>query len=135
MEFIITRKKKGADGMFSTMTSVDGSFSCVTLEHAYEDGKGGFEPKIPPGTYQCQRGMHQLLHMDEPIETFELFGVEGHDRLLFHVGNYDHDSHGCILLGRAIVNDMITDSRATFQKFMELQEGVDEFPVLIQDAL
>lgn len=102
----------------------------VTAEHAY-DGV----PKVPNGTYTCQRGWHQL-HTGPRFETFEITGVEGHQGILFHVGNWPQiDSDGCLLCGNAIAQSaqgpMVTGSRGTFDRFMAAQEGVDSFELTV----
>ncbi len=142
MNMILTDKAKEVDGIFGTLESEDGSFSCVTLQHAYDSGlgDGSFAAKIPPGTYNCVRGQHHLLGMPAPFTTFEITGVPGHTNLLFHVGNFNEDSEGCVLLGRRIaprdppeIGNMITSSRNTFNAFMDLQIDVDSFTLTVRD--
>lgn len=102
----------------------------VTLEHSYNG-----QPKLPAGIYRCVRGQH-ALHNGVPFETFEITGVAGHSAILFHAGNYNRDSEGCVLLGREIVNapdgsEMITGSRLEFHQFMARLEGIDEFELKV----
>jgi hypothetical protein len=135
MDLISHRTQYRPDGIFSEVTDADGPVM-VALEHAYQDDQGNYEPKIPPGVYDCVRGMHQLADMDAPFETFEITGVAGHTGLLFHAGNFDKDSEGCMLCGEAIADDedgeMVTNSRAAFEKFMALQDGVDSFQLEVR---
>ncbi len=100
----------------------------VTLEHAYPDGRG-WAAKLPPGTYTCVRGQHQLH--SGPIETFEVTGVPGHTGILFHIGNTQADSEGCILLGLRRGGDSIYESRKAFAQFMELQKDCDSFTLVV----
>lgn len=93
-----------------------------TLEHNYND-----EAKIPSGTYKCIRGIHHLGAALTPVETFEVTGVAGHTGLLFHTGNYNSDSNGCILLGQGENGHMIIGSRDAFKVFMASLEGINEF--------
>jgi len=86
MDLVLTRTLKHPDGIFSTLSALDGGVVCVAISHAYDDGAGGGEPKVPNGTYTCVRGTHQLEH-GAPFETFEITGVEGHSGILFHIGN------------------------------------------------
>lgn len=137
MNLALNHGDRGAEGIFGTLLSVDEDhFVAATLEHAYPDGEGGWAPRIHPGTFSCKRGRHRLADMAEDFETFEITGVEGHANLLFHWGNWNENSHGCVLLGEAQAEgphagknhvEMITNSRAAFARFMQLQEGVDEF--------
>jgi hypothetical protein len=132
MDLLLTRKEKREDGIFSVLSNELGSVIAMTLEHSYDN-----EPKIPNGSFVCVRGQHRLNGMTEDFTTFEITGVEGHSNLLFHWGNYNKDSEGCILLGQNIVTssdgtEMITNSRATFAKFMEIQEGLDSFLLTVK---
>ena len=98
----------------------------ITLEHAYVDPSGNVFAKIPSGSYRCVRGLHELH--SGPVETFEVLGVEGHSGLLCcHVGNFNRDSDGCVLAGKAISGNMITDSKEVYEEYMQMLDGVDEF--------
>lgn len=112
----------------------------VTLEHSYEnDSMAGhpWVPKLENGVYKCVRGIHRLKDM-KPFETFEVTGVPGHSGILFHVGNYNKDSEGCILVGHKIAilpggEKMISGSRDMFAKFMQAQAGCDEFTLTVTE--
>lgn len=134
MDLTLTRSAIAKDGVLGTLKSNDLSFSCVTLEHAYEDitSANRFNPKLPAGTYKCVRGQHRLHNMTSDFTTFEITGVPGHSNILFHWGNYNRDSEGCVLIGDAVTTDsdgevMITSSRLTFSEFMQFQNEVNEF--------
>ena len=139
MNLLLVRFLHRSDGIFSRLLNADGEQLAVTLEHAYGDMESGFQPKIQPGTYECVRGLHRLDKgrglMTAPFETFEVTGVVGHTGILFHAGNWNKDSHGCILLGMAIAEseagEMVTNSRATMARFMEWQAGVDRFELTV----
>lgn len=116
------------DGIFGEFTfDGDPGRFCVTLEHSY-DG----QPKLQPGTYTCVRGTH-TLHNGVPFETFEITGVAGHAGILFHAGNFNRDSEGCVLVGHTIAinpatgDEMITGSKDEFAAFMARFEGVDSW--------
>lgn len=127
MDLVLARSSKRPDGIFSQLLTSEEHEVCMTLEHSY-DG----EPKLGPGRYVCERGTHQLKS-GHPFETFEITGVPGHSGMLFHPGNYNDDSKGCVLTGDAIAenaathDEMLTNSRVAFARFMKLQEGVNEF--------
>lgn len=120
MNLVLQRTEFREDGVFGQLLNGNVQIA-VTLEHSYEDG-----PKIPPGFYSCVRGTHQL-EGGEPFETYEITEVPNHNKILLHCGNWNKDSAGCVLLGSARSNDMIVGSRAAFNKFMALQDGVQEF--------
>lgn len=139
MDMILKRTSKRQDGILGELQSDDiVSFKCATLEHAYTDEQGGWEPKIPEGFYKCVRGMHQLVKSAHPFETFEITDVPEHTKILFHVGNFNNDSEGCVLLGEKMIIEgktplMIANSKVTFEKFMNMQHGVEEFNLTVID--
>lgn len=106
-----------------------------SLEHAYPVGPDhtspdgeptGWQAKIPKGIYRCVRGPHQL-HNGLKFETFMVTGVPGHTGILFHVGNYNKDSEGCILIGKQTIPDGVGKSGDAFKEFMYLQRDCNEF--------
>jgi hypothetical protein len=132
----LTRNSFEESGVYSTLTANElGSiWTMATLEHAYP---GTTEPvsyiaKIPPGVYPCVRGMHKLADEKPLFETFEITGVAGHSGLLFHVGNTNGDSEGCVLLGMFRQLDMIMLSKIAFDKFMTIQEGITQFQLTVE---
>lgn len=84
--------------------------------------------------------MHRLHGMTEDFETFEVLGVPDFQGnpvtgLLFHWGNWNKDSEGCILTGEAETSSaqgmMVTASRDKFAAFMQLHEGEDTFQLTV----
>ena len=128
-----------ADGVFSELRQEDTLF-CEALEHSYNQPDGTWLPKLPRGaTYRCVRGMHTLerYNKGDPFETFEITGVPGHTGILFHPGNLNSHSNGCVLLGmkREVTSDntwIITSSRDAFALFMTANTGVDSFDLEVQ---
>lgn len=113
-EAVILKRHSITDkGCFGTLTFMDQHMG-VTLERYFKELKG---PKIPEGTYNCLKGIHKL-HSGEQIKTFEILGVPDHTGILFHYGNIQEDSNGCVLLGEFQVGDHIINSRMTFNEFM-----------------
>ena len=136
MDMIAQRTEYREDGIFSHIGRADNGLPVmVTLEHAYWSGTE-WQPKIPPGFYTCVRGLHRLASMTEDFETFEITGVQGHTNLLFHAGNFNKDSEGCMLCGQEVAEgagaEMVTNSRVTFAKFMGLQEGCTTFQLEVR---
>lgn len=136
---ILSRFLIRSDGIFGHLSTDNAVPFGVTLEHAFPQPDGSYAPKIPTGTYTCQRGMHQLHHMTDPFQTFEVLNVPGHTGILFHVGNYNTDSDGCILVGSDLGISqgiwMITRSADAFERFMNLHEGQDAFTLTVQDEI
>lgn len=126
----LSRFSKSDAGIFSHLFDEQKNLIAVTIEHAYPASDGAWDAKIPAGTFTCVRGTHQLSHGD-PFETFEIMGIPGHTGILFHCGNTDVDSHGCILVGTALQGDFLTESRKAFSKFMGLMDGVQSFELTV----
>ena len=127
MKGIIKHTEFKPDGIFGEFSFEDEGRFCFTLEHSYDN-----QPKLQPGTYTCVRGTHKL-HNGVPFETFEITGVAGHAGILFHAGNFNRDSEGCVLVGHTIAVDpntgdeMVTGSKDEFKAFMARLEGVDSW--------
>jgi len=124
---ILARDLYREDGIFGDLISSLGDLDLLTLEHSY-----GLLPKIPKGTYTCKR----TVWHKKGVPTFEITGVPNATRILFHTGNKEQDSEGCVLLGLARLegNDgvmLVTDSKAAHKKFMAHFEGSDEFELTI----
>ncbi len=131
MTLTLTRQQFLECGIFSLLKDEDGNIIAHTLEHSYD-----CKPKVYDGTFTCVRGIHHLDHIPV-VETFEVIGVTGHEGILFHVGNYNKDSDGCILLGTGVAmlddgSQMITDSKVAFDKFMALLTGIESFSLVVE---
>lgn len=131
---ILRRNSYVENGIYGTLTDESNSFHYVTLEHAYAtlDVPVKYVPKIPCGVYKCVRGIHQLENMDHRFETFEITDVPGHTGCLFHTGNSNRDSAGCVLLAYERQDDIILYSRIAFQSFMGRFNGLDVFELTIE---
>jgi hypothetical protein len=126
-KFVLTHTRFCADGIFGKLERADGTFVCYTLEHSYDN-----KPKLADGTYTCKRGPHRLHGMTEDFITFEIMGLPDFNGVpvtgvLFHWGNYNKDSEGCVLMGSSETPTMIGNSRAEWAAFMASLEGVDTF--------
>jgi hypothetical protein len=131
MKYILTRVDFRNDGIFSELRDEFKEHLFICLEHSYSG-----IPKLPPGEYICKRGMHKLADL-VPFETFEVMEVPGHYGILFHVGNYNEDSSGCILIGSGYGfkldgGKMITKSRPAFKAFLESLKEIDEFTLNVE---
>ncbi len=67
-----------------------------TLEEEWLDNEVG-ESSIPAGTYICRR----TIYYRYGYETFEVTDVPSRSHILFHPGNTEEDTQGCILVGLA----------------------------------
>jgi Family of unknown function (DUF5675) len=122
------------DGILGVLLDDDGDQLAVTLEHSFNG-----RPKLPAGTYHCRRGVHQLHSIPTPFETFEVMDVPDHTGILFHAGNWNEDSNGCILLGRVCTDSskgcMVTTSQLTFLHFMNALADRDTFTLIVEDGV
>lgn len=127
MNLILQRVEYGPQGIFGNLFDENRNVIAETLEHAYAAADGSFFAKIPSDTYKCIRRMSPKFG----YEVFMLVNVPNATFIEIHIGNYNRDSDGCIMLGQTKITlgneEMITNSGATFHKFMDLQKGLDSF--------
>lgn len=137
MKLRLVRQDYEHDGIFGTLYDDNRGAIAVTLEHAYPSsaGDGSYVPKVPAGEYECVRGTHRL-HDLVPFDTFEVEDVTGHDNILFHAGNINSDSNGCILIGTSVEQFPsglgITESRRAFTRFMDSLKDVNQFTLIVE---
>jgi len=102
-------------GTFGTLT-LGGRPICLTLEPYYNDNNPNTSC-IPTGNYVCRRVRSQTHG-----ETYEVTDVANRSYILFHKGNRDINSRGCILLGEeygSLMGDWaILGSRKAHDEFM-----------------
>lgn len=122
----LTRTRYDADGIFGELTNGT-KHICYTLEHSFDS-----VPAVPAGTYTCKRGQHSLAGMANNFITFEVQNVPGHTGILFHTGNVNRDSEGCILVGQAIKGSVLLESRLAFASFMELLDRLPTFTLEVK---
>jgi len=117
------------DGTFGVLLDDNLPF-CVTLEREWLNNGRGVSC-IPDGNYTCRR-------VDSPKfgNTFEVTNVINRSEILFHKGNVDEDSHGCIILGEQYEpvmgkNGVISSGKA-FEEFLQRTQEIDEFSLGIR---
>lgn len=108
---------------------------CVTLEDPWRNNVVG-ESCIPVGVYTCRKRLSPRFGA-----TFEVGDVPGRSAILFHAGNTQADTRGCILLGNYFDGNpdntlAIRESRIAFAAFLETLNvvGVEEFELKIEDC-
>lgn len=131
MNYTLTRKQSGSLGIFGELRAQDNSTIFDTLEHAYLVGIEWLA-KVAAGTYICTR----YYSPDHGYDVFVLRNVpdfegEAVTYIELHIGNYNKDSKGCILLGLMRTQSMIEYSEKAFDEFMETQNGVDSFTLIV----
>ena len=128
----IFRIDHGTEGTFGALT-IDGMAFCVTLERMWLNNEPNISC-IPAGMYRCQR-----VRSPKFGTTFQVTGVPGRGHILFHAGNEERHTKGCILLGASYAKLSASDrgianSGLTFQQFMEAMVGVKEFALQIVEV-
>jgi hypothetical protein len=98
------------DGAFSVLLW-DGRPFAVSVERTFEDGK----PIIGNGAFLCTRSFYNK----GGYSTFEI-QVPRHNLILFHKGNWEEDSRGCVIVAESFA---VLD----FNELMSLVAGLSEF--------
>ena len=129
--FILKRIAANVDGTFGVLIDGEVPFA-VTLEREWL----GNQPEvscIPVGVYTCKRVASPRFG-----DTFEVTGVPGRSHILFHSGNTEDDSKGCILVaeqfGSINGKTAVQVSREGFAEFLARLNGADEFVVEIKEV-
>jgi len=106
---------------------VDGIWECYTLEDIERPVKIKGETAIPRGTYKIiinqSNRFKKLLPLFLNVPNFE--GVR------IHPGNTNHDTEGCILVGRTRSKDFIGQSRKAFDSLFAKMQKAKEITVII----
>jgi hypothetical protein len=91
-----------------------------------------FEDKpIPAGTYTVK--LMPAAANPKHGESWEVQNVPGRTDILFHAGNDEDDSEGCILLGFGFNGRAISASSFAVARFRKFLANVKEFTLTIAD--
>ena len=103
----------------------------VTLEREWNGNQRNISC-IPAGIYTCKRITSPTFG-----ETFEVTDVPGRSHILFHKGNLQDDSHGCILVGEQYGdlrgNPGVLASRKGFSEFLKKLTDTELFQLNITE--
>lgn len=114
---------------FSTIgeLSIDGVWECYTLEDVERDVKIKCETAIPRGTYKVIINQSNRLKRLLPL----LLNVPNFEGVRIHAGNTNHDTEGCILVGRTRSKDFIGQSRKAFDTLFSKMQKAKEITLII----
>ena len=119
--FRLLRVSKIESGIFGVLMDSEVPF-CVTVEND--------KYVFPNGTYTCRR-----VNSPRFGNTFEITGIIGRTHILFHKGNWEDDSRGCVILGESFEILMgkngVASSGHAFKEFLKRLEGVNEFTLIV----
>jgi len=122
------------EGTFGVL-KIDKKVFCMTLELPDRENEVS-RSSIPVQQYICRR-----YNSPKFGETFMVENVPGRSFILFHPGNTDEDTEGCILLGERVGNLIggnrktrgILNSRVAFKWFMGEMRDINEFHLTVQE--
>ena len=104
MKLQLVRVQFGEDAV-NGMLFIDGVFECYTLEDQYQEVKVYGETCIPEGTYKLgfrkEGGFHNRYkeRFANHVGMIEILDIPNFKYVLFHLGNSDENTAGCILVG------------------------------------
>ena len=131
MNITLKRISANLDATFGVLIKDNTPFA-VTLERPWLDNQPNISC-IPLGNYQCKR-----LVSPKFGRTYEVIGVSGREHILFHAGNTEKDTHGCILIaeeyGQINGKGAVLDSKKGFNEFLSIVQGLDEFQLNITEV-
>ena len=120
-----------SEGTFGSVV-MNGQPICVSLE-PYSRDNASRVSCIPAGQYIVKKHKSPKYGW-----TYMITDIQGRDLVLFHWGNRDKNSEGCILLGEQfgeLDGDWaILSSRKAFAEFLEKLNDCKEFMLTIVDA-
>ena len=116
---------------FGVLIDNDGDPFAVTLEDPWNGNEVNISC-IPFGKYLCKK-----RHSPRFGDTYEVKDVQGRTHILFHKGNTEEDTHGCILIGEEFGylggDPAILNSGKGYKEFKRKLFGVPEFLLNIRD--
>ena len=127
MKAVITRDKLQEAQTLGTLVLKDDEgkklFSCKTLELPWLDNKRN-ESCIPLGNYKVSPRQSARYNKHYHIQD-----VPGRSFVLIHIGNFNTQTKGCILVGEKLADinadgyKDVTSSKATLKKLLALAPG------------
>ena len=130
----------GDEGTFGVLLAANKPFA-LTVERQWLDNTRGISC-IPEGEYKVMRCIaspeYGFKNSPRFGDTFNIINVPNRSKILFHKGNLDQDSHGCIIIGEqfGLLHDdfAVLSSRQGFAEFMSLLKGQNEFELTIKNG-
>ena len=125
MKLVLERQTRNSNATIGILFNPENQWEVITLENPWRNN--GPDSSIPVGNYLCRR-----VNSPKFGNTFEVCEVPGRTHILFHAGNTEVDTLGCILLGMTRTSEIaIGRSREAFERFLNYTNGIDEFELEI----
>jgi hypothetical protein len=135
---ILKRVSSDEDGTYGVLL-LNERIIALTLEDSWKDNRRNVSC-IPEGSYLCR-----LTYSPKFGKTYEVLDVPNRSNIIFHWGNTEKDTEGCILLGLipstliAVDDDTgklerqpaVLNSKVAFSRFMKLMGGDDYIALTI----
>ena len=106
---------------------IDGIFECYTLEDIERPVKIKAETAIPKGTYKVIINQSNRFKRLMPL----LLNVPNFEGVRIHAGNTNHDTEGCILVGRTRSKDFIGQSKKAYEKLFKKMQAAKDITLTI----
>ena len=126
MKIQIKRLYKTENSTIGELT-IDGKFECYTLEDKEREVKIKCETAIPKGTYKVIINQSNRFKKLLPL----VLNVPNFEGIRIHPGNTNHDTEGCILVGRTMSKDFIGQSRKAFETLFKKMKEAKEITLII----
>jgi hypothetical protein len=126
MKIEIKRLHKTANSTIGELL-IDGVWECYTLEDIERDVKIKAETAIAKGTYKVIINQSNRFKRLMPL----LLNVPNFEGVRIHAGNTNHDTEGCILVGRTRSKDFIGQSRKAYDSLFAKMQKAKEITLII----
>ena len=125
MNITLTRLYNGDDCTIGVLSTTE-EMLCFTIENPWRHNQKDISC-IPVGHYRCEPHEGNKFK-----ETWKVMDVEGRGGIVFHIGNTESDTKGCILPGTTVgvlsKEKAVLSSRIAMEKLREhigLNSGFD----------
>ena len=125
----LIRLEEAYAGTFGVLR-IQKQIALFTLEPEDRENEIG-KSSIPAQQYWCNR-----IESEKFGETFIVNNVPGRTGILFHAGNWEEHTEGCILLGTSIIEDKrgVSNSKNAMIKFLTYLKGFDKAHLTIMEV-
>jgi hypothetical protein len=148
MRLEVLRFSSGREDTLSLVSDVtDGRrrFLCFGLEDQYQTSKVPGETRIPAGVYELTLRTEGRLHGRYATRFREIHegmiwvrDVPGFRWILWHCGNTDADTEGCLLLGDTVAGNVVERGKVLFSRaaysrvYPQVRDAIKAGPVVVE---